>query len=449
MIPATWTDIPAPGGLPEARRAAMERYLAQGLPHTRQEDWHYTALDHLTRQPLHPPAAGDASPVIDEAPGHDHGSSASPAIDGGVSETKRMPGAAGPSQTRGEDAPPLQGGVTHLIFAGERLIETRSTLPTTLLRALEEGDLAAAPTLAPGTALSALNSALWKGGGCLTVPRGQRLERPVFLRFLAGEPEAMLHPRSLIRLEAGAEAVVVETYTGATAANYWCNPVTEVELEPGARLTHVRLIEEGAAATHTGLTAVRLAAESRYALLDLSLTGRVCRNELHLALTGVGAACRLDGLFLSDGRRHSDHHLRVEHAVPGTASRTTYRGVAAGRGRGIFDARVLIRPGADGTDARQDSRNLLLSPHAEIDAKPQLEIYADQVQASHGATVGRLSEEALFYLRTRGIDRIEARRLLLAAFAGEALGLVAEAGLDDWLMPRITARLNEIGESIQ
>lgn len=406
MIPATWTDIPAPGGLPEARRAALERYLAQGLPHTRQEDWHYTALDHLTRQPLHPPAAGDASPVIDEAPGHD------------------------------------------LIFAGERLVETRSTLPTTLLRALSEGDLAAAPTLAPGTALSALNSALWKSGGCLTVPRGQRLGRPVFLRFLNDAPEAMLHPRSLIRLEAGAEAVVVESYTGTAAANYWCNPVTEIELEAGARLTHVRLIEEGAA-THTGLTAVRLAAESRYALLDLSLTGRVCRHELHLALTGVGAACRLDGLFLTDGRRHSDHHLRVEHAVPGTASRTTYRGVAAGRGRGIFDARVLIRPGADGTDARQDSRNLLLSPHAEIDAKPQLEIYADQVQASHGATVGRLSEEALFYLRTRGIDRVEARRLLLAAFAGEALGLVAEAGLDDWLLPRITARLNEIGESIQ
>lgn len=406
MIPASWTDIPAPLALPEDRRAALERYLAQGLPHTRQEDWHYTALDHLARLPLHP-ATQDAQPVIDEAPGHD------------------------------------------LIFAGERLVQTTSTLPTTLLRALAEGDLATAPAIAPRTALAALNAALWKGGGCLTVPRGQRLERPVFLRYLIDEPEAMLHPRSLIRLEAGAEAVVVESYTGATSDNYWCNPVTEVELEAGARLTHIRLIEEGAAATHTGLTAARLAAESRYALLDLSLNGRVCRHELHLTLTGAGAACRLDGLFLTDGRRHSDHHLRVEHCVTGTASRTTYRGVAAGRGRGIFDARVLIRPGANGTDARQDSRNLLLSPHAEIDAKPQLEIYADQVQASHGATVGRLSEDALFYLRARGIDRFEARRMLLAAFVGEALGLVAEAGLGDWLMPRITARLNEIGESIK
>lgn len=407
MIPTTWSDIPTPATLPEPRRTALETYLAQGLPQNRQEDWHYTDLAHLTRLKLHAPVAADVSPVLDEAPGHD------------------------------------------LIFADGALVQSRSSLPASLLRRLEEDDLVDAPVLAPRTALAALNAALWRAGGYLTVPGGQRLDGPIFLRFLTGAPEAMLHPRTRIRLEPGAEAVVVETYTGATAANYWCNPVTEVELAAGARLTHIRLIEEGPAATHTGLTAVRLGAESRYALLDLSLTGRVCRHELHLTLTGAGAACRLDGLFLSDARRHSDHHLRLEHAVPGTASRTTYRGVAAGRGRGVFDARVLIRPGADGTDARQDSRNLLLSPHAEIDAKPQLEIYADQVQASHGATVGRMSEEALFYLRARGIARVEARRLLLAAFAGEALGLSADTGLSDWLMPRIEARLYEIGESIR
>lgn len=407
MIPATWTDIPAPDALPETRRAALEVYLAQGLPHTRQEDWHYTALEHLARLPLHPPTGGDSQPIIDEAPGHD------------------------------------------LIFDGERLLQTRSLLPATVLRSLEEGDLGEAPELAPRTALTALNAALWRSGGRLEVPRGQQLERPVFLRFQTDEPEAMLHPRSRIRLAAGAEAVVVETYTGATQANYWCNPVTEIELEAGARLTHIRLIEEGSAATHTGLTAVRLARDSRYALLDLSLTGRLCRHELHLRLAGEDSVCRVEGLFLADGRRHSDHHLRVEHAVPRTRSLSRYRGIASGRGRGIFDAHVLIRPGANGTDARQDSRNLLLSPHAEIDAKPQLEIYADQVQASHGATVGRLSEEAQFYLHTRGIERVEARRMLLTAFAGEALGLVSEAGLHEWLMPRIETRLHEIGETMK
>lgn len=407
MIPVTWSDMPTPGTLPGHRRTALESYLMRGLPHSRQEDWHYTALDHLTRLPLHPPAETDTQEVLDEAPGHD------------------------------------------LIFAGGRLVQASSTLPPPILHALHEHDLDAAAALAPHTALMALNAALWRGGGYIDVPAAQHLERPVFLRFLASEAEAMLHPRSRIRLGAGAVAVVVELYAGTTEANYWSNAVTEIELGPGARLTHVRLIEEGPGATHTGLTAVQMERDGTYNLLDLSLTGRVCRHELHLRLAGEGAVCRLDGLILADGRRHSDHLLRVEHAMPRTTSRTCYRGIASGRGRGIFDARVLIQPGADGTDARQDSRNLLLSPHAEVDAKPQLEIYADQVQASHGATVGRLSDEALFYLRARGIERNDARRLLLTAFAGEALGLVQEAGLGDWLTPRIEVRLRDIGERMK
>lgn len=407
MIPATWTDIPAPEALNAARRAALLAYLAQGLPQTRLEDWRYTGLDHLSRLPLHPPAGVGVQPALDEVPGDE------------------------------------------LSFANGRLVQAAEPLPTATLHALQEQDVEAIGEGAPRTALTMLNAALWRSGGYLEVPRGQRLERPVFLRFATDEADVMLHPRSRIRLGADAEAVIVETYVGATTANYWCNAVTEIELQAGARLTHVRLIEEGAAATHTGLTAVQMAPQSTYNLLDLSLTGRVCRHELHLNLAGEGAACRLDGLILADGRRHSDHHLRVVHAVPQTTSRTCYRGIASGRGRGIFDARVLIRPGADGADARQDSRNLLLSPHAEIDAKPQLEIYADKVQASHGATVGRLSEEAQFYLRARGIELSEARRLLLAAFASEALGLVQAGGLGRWLMPRIDTRLHAIGEAIK
>jgi Fe-S cluster assembly protein SufD len=403
MIPASWTDLPAAETLPERRRKALAAYLARGLPHTRLEDWHYTALDHLTRLPLHPPAGQPA--VFDEAPG------------------------------------------PHLSFANGRLVAADGGLPAAILHALQEDDLATA--IAPETALTALNAALWRVGGQLDVPPGHHLERPVFLRFLCDEAQAMLHPRSRIRLGAGAAAMIVETYAGTTQENYWCNAVTEIELAPGAHLIHLRLMEEGPAATHTGLTAVQMARDGTYELLDLSLTGRICRHELHLSLAGEGAVCRLDGLFLADGRRYSDHHLRVEHAVPRTTSRARYRGIASGRGRGIFDAHVLIRPGADGTDARQDSRNLLLSPHAEIDAKPQLEIYADQVQASHGATVGRLSEEALFYLRTRGIGQHDARRLLLTAFAGEALALIQAAGLGDWLTPRIEARLHDIGETLK
>ncbi len=401
MIPAVWR-LPSAERLEGARREAYETWLALGLPHTRLEDWRYTSLEHLTRLPLHPAGSERQDVLVDEAPGHG------------------------------------------LVFADDRLCAAYSTLPAGILGLLEGEPGRIAPT----TALTGLNAALWRAGARLELPRGERLQRPVFLRHVATEAEAMLHPRTRIHLAADAEAVVVEQYAGLTDSTYWRNAVTEIELEAGARLTHIRLLEEGQAATHTGCTAVRQHVGSDYRLLELSLSGRLCRHELHLALTGARASCRLEGLFLADGRRHSDHALRVEHAVPATASRALYRGVASGRGRGIFDARVLIRQGADATDARQDSRNLLLSPHAEIDAKPQLEIYADQVQASHGATVGRLPEDALFYLRARGIEAGEARRLLLAAFVAEALGIMREAGLSDWLMPRIEQRLSMIGEKL-
>lgn len=292
--------------------------------------------------------------------------------------------------------------------------------------------------------LPRLNAALWQEGTCLRVPAGERLPQPVFLRHAAGEADAMLHPRLFVNLAEGAEAVLVEHYVGEPGLTYWQNGVAEILLERGARLTHLRIVEESDAATHTGLTVVHQSSASTYRALNLILGGRMVRHELAVSLDGEGAAAQLDGLFVADGRRHADNHLRVEHVGPRTTSRTTYRGLADSRGRGVFDARVTVHKGAAGTDARQSSRNLLLSPHAEIDAKPQLEIYTDDVKCSHGATVGRLDEDALFYLRCRGIDEQTARQLLMEAFAGEALGLLDDpgiGGLRGWLMPRLLAVL--------
>lgn len=401
---APWLELPPPARLPAPRRAALEDFLSQGLPGPRQEDWRYTPLDHLSRQALHPPR--------DDA------------------ETALIP----------EDYP---GAL--LAFLDDRLIWQDTGLPPEVLGSLADaGDLpvySLLGTLAGTGALAQLNRALWRDGALLHVPRGVRLRQPVFLRFATGQAGALLHPRVLVRIGAHADAILVEHYLGDTQAPYWRNGVTEVSLEPGARLTHIRILDEGDEATHTGLTAVRQDRDSAYRCLDLSLGGRVCRHELQVHLAGEGARARLDGLFVADGRRHADLHLRVEHAAHHTESATLYRGMAAGRGRGVFDARAVVRPGVSGADARQSSRNLLLSPHAEIDAKPQLEIHADQVKASHGATVGRLDPDALFYLQSRGIAPDEARRLLLAAFANEALGLLEDAGLRDWLAPTLARRL--------
>jgi Fe-S cluster assembly protein SufD len=169
---------------------------------------------------------------------------------------------------------------------------------------------------------------------------------------------------------------------------------------------------------------------------------RVSRHEIRLTLDEEGAQARLDGVFIAAGRGSAAQHLRVSHAAARTVSRTTYRGLACGQARGVFDARVTVQRGAAGADAQQSSRNLLLSPHAEIDAKPQLEIYVDDVKCGHAATVSRLPEDALFYLQSRGIERESAARLLTEAFTGEALGLLPEAGLAHWFTPRLLQRLS-------
>jgi len=175
--------------------------------------------------------------------------------------------------------------------------------------------------------------------------------------------------------------------------------------------------------------------------LSLNLGGRVARHDIWVNLEESGAECQIDGLFVADARRHIDQHLHVEHAAPHTTSRQTWRGIAAGRGRGILDARVVVQPGALKADALQSSRNLLLSQYAEIDVKPQLEIYADDVKCGHGATVGQLDEAQVFYLRSRGIAADTARALLLRGFAEEALGLLENTGLAEWLEPHLAAAM--------
>jgi Fe-S cluster assembly protein SufD len=408
IAPTAYLDalshIDAPRSVTAARQASLWKFLQAGLPDRRQEDWRYTSLAHLERMPLHAPEVlPEALPALEDYPG------------------------------------------ALLAYLDDRLVWQDTTLPATVLGTLADAIGTGAPTvfgsLAGNGSLPRLNAALWREGACLRVPAGERLRHPVFLRFAAAEADAMLYPRVLVNLAAGSDAILVEHFLGDPGIEYWQNPVTEIVLEASARLTHLRIVEDSNLATHTGLTAVNLGQDSNYRALNLTLGGLVTRHELNLTLAGAGAEARLDGVFIADGRNSAEQHLRIVHQAPHGKSRTLYRGLADGRGRGVFDGRVEVRAHADGSDAQQSSRNLLLSPHAEIDAKPQLEIYADDVKCSHGATVGSLDEDALFYLRSRGIDDANARQLLLQAFVGEALGLLDDTGLRGWLMPRLLAHM--------
>lgn len=396
------------GGSPHlmaAREAALERFFAHGLPTTREEDWKYTALDVLRQTEFHTPVNAVEEQASEAYPG------------------------------------------TVLKFSNGRLVDPYSqTLHAHSLAARADTTVVVrhlgqlADTLPGGAALAEINSALWRDGLLLHVPAGWKTS-PLFVVHRTSEADAMLHLRHLIVLEAGAEAVLVEHSLGAPDLAYWHNSVTEIVLGEGARLTHLMLDENSAAATHTGLTLVQQARDSRYHALALNVGGRVARHDTRVHLDEASAECRLDGVFIAAGRRHLDQHLHVVHRAPHTRSSQTWRGIAAGRGRGIFDARVVVQSGAQKADARQSSRNLLLSPHAEIDVKPQLEIYADDVKCSHGATVGQLNEAEIFYLRSRGIDAELARTLLLRGFVEEALGLLKNTGLADWLEPHLAAAM--------
>ncbi len=412
---AALARVGGPDWLEKGRRSALAGFLKQGLPTPRDEDWKYTSLAHLETTGFHAPDdAAMPMPIMEDYPG------------------------------------------AQLGFIDDTLVWQDTTLPRgwldTLANVLDgpAGEAMAMQLnrLAGNGALSQLNSALWRDGACLHVPAGERPRQPIFLSFAAAEPGVMLHPRVLVVMEPGSDAVLVEHFTSELAASaYWQNPVTEVVLGRGARLTHIKLTEEGPDATHTGRIAAHLDRDSDYRTLSISLGGRLAHHDIGVDLAGEGAATRLDGLFIVAGRAQADHRLLVTHAAPHTTSRETYRGVAAGRGRGVFDGRVVVLAGALHSDALQSSRNLLLSPFAEIDAKPQLEIYADEVKCGHGATVGQLDPAQLFYLQSRGIAADAAKAMLLTGFANQALDLLDDTGLRDWLEPRLLASLAAATES--
>jgi Fe-S cluster assembly protein SufD len=393
-----------------SRKVALERFFTYGLPSPRDEDWKYTALDFLERSEWHAPEHAAEDWASEDYPG--------------------IVWKFGNGRLTEADSKSIHA----------HSLADRADTPL-VVRTL--GQLA--DTLPGGAALADINRALWQDGLLLHVAAGRKAS-PLFVVHSASEADAMLHLRHLVVLEAGAEAVLVEHCRGVPELPYWHNAVTEIMLGEGALLVHLKLIEESAAATHTGMTLVKQARDSRYHALSVNVGGRVVRHETRVHLDETGAECQLDGLFIADARRHIDQHLHVEHAAPHTTSRQTWRGIAAGRGRGIFDARVVIQPGARKADAQQSSRNLLLSPHAEIDVKPQLEIYADDVKCGHGATVGQLDEAEVFYLRSRGIEADAARALLLRGFAGEALGLLKNTDLADWLEPHLAAALPQLSK---
>ncbi len=396
----------------QLRSAGREAFAAQGLPGTKLEEWRYTNVSEL--------AALDwrlSSGPVPEIARDELEALASPVFACGLlvfANGRLVPGL---STLR---AP----GVEVLSFAAAR----REGEARLLSRVGSLVDVKAHP-------FAALASALLDDGALIRLPAGTRLEQPLHLVFLSlpgGAPTAA-QPRVFIEAGRGSRGVVVQDHVSLSNAPAFTNAVSELHVGVEAELDWVLLQRESDATFQVSLAAALLERDAKLATHTLTLGGRFVRNDLTVTLAGEGAVATLNGLFLGSGERLVDNHSFVDHALPHGTSRELYKGVLADRSRGVFRGRVRVRPDAQKTDAHQSNPNLLLSEGAEIDSKPQLEIFADDVKCSHGSAIGRSDENALFYLRSRGIDEAAARALLVRGFAAEVLAALPEPVLAEAL----------------
>ncbi|MFO1299996.1 MAG: Fe-S cluster assembly protein SufD [Burkholderiaceae bacterium] len=415
------------------RQRAIERFADEGWPTNRMEGFRHTSLAFLAQQRF----AAAAQPAA----------SAAASAQAAVAQLRREEaGKAGGDATGGHwlvfvdgvFAPALSA--IGALPAGARV----DALSAALSRAPERVE-SAFGNADGGASPAALNAALATDGAFVHLARGIAVEAPIHLVFVAVTAGGACHPRNLIVAEAGAQATVVEHYVGASTnaqdPSSLTNAVTRIDAGPDARITHLKLQQESAQAVHLARIEAVQARGAAFDSHSLSFGARLARNDIVTRFDGEGCETLLNGLFHVDGRRHVDHHTRIEHARPRGTSREFYRGILDGASRGVFAGRIIVAPGAMRTDAEQRTDNLLLSAQAEADARPELEIYADDVKCAHGATVGQIDEASLFYLRSRGLDEAHARNLLTYAFAAEALARIRLAPLRQRAAASIRARL--------
>jgi Fe-S cluster assembly protein SufD len=395
------------------RRAAFDRFLALGFPTTRNEDWHYTS----------------ASPIAD------HDFALITARSGDVNKEALAPFTFGAADwhtfvfVNGRYTPELSSvnalptGVTVLDLA------TAWTKEPALVGQI--GSIASVEN----SAFTALNTAFMYDGAVIHVAANTEVARPIHLLFVtdATAAKAMMHPRNLIVVGRHAKATVVESYVSPSDAMYFCNAVTEVSIDDGATLQHYKMQREGARALHVGTIETKQARDSHYVSFSLATGSALSRTNIYTTLAGAGCGATLNGLYMLDGEQHCDHQTMIVHAQPNCYSREVYKGVLDGRSHGVFNGKVYVHPIAQKTDGKQTNNTLLLSDTAQIDTKPQLEIFADDVKCTHGATVGQIDQVALFYLKSRGIDATLARRLLTYAFAADVLEKIDVAEIREGL----------------
>jgi Fe-S cluster assembly protein SufD len=392
----------APQWTRSLRLSGITRFEELGFPGTRNEDWHFTSVA--------PIAEREFAPLTSRT--------------GTVTAAQLAPFSFGAT------------GWHTLVFVNGRFnaeLSNVAGLPDgvqvlPLARAYDELPLLLEQHVGHITSMdahtfTALNTAFINDGAVVHVEQDVEVARPIHLVFVSNEGavDGVAQPRNLIVLDRFAKATVIESYVGLADGAYFTNAVTEAAIGDGATLTHLKLQRESEQAFHVGTFDARQARDSHLVSFSFATGGSLSRTNIYTELRGEGCGATLNGLYLGDGTQHIDHQTRIEHVAPNCYSRELYKGILDGSAHGVFNGKVYVHPAAQKTDGKQTNQTLLLSERAKIDTKPQLEIFADDVKCTHGATVGRLDDTSLFYMKSRGINARTARELLTYAFAADVL----------------------------
>ena len=434
---------PQPAWLRKLREEAFARFCEVGFPTTHDEDWRFTNVAEIAKMEF------ELAPQTEIS-------------------------------SRNIEPFMVSGVAAQLVFVNGHFSPEFSTLGK-LPAGVEAGSLAEESRNSPARlephlgrylntrrdAFSALNTAFAEDGGFIHVRKGVVVEQPVYVLFIstASEQPLMTHPRNLVIVEDQAQVAIVEDYVslapnrvgaGALArptpdegvrGYAFCNTATELVAGNSAVVSHYMIEREHSQAFNVSTLRIQQGRSANVSSHSVLLGGGLVRNNVHPVLAGEGSECLINGLFIGNGKQHLDNYMLVEHASPHCASRQFYNGILDDHAHGVFHGRIIVHKDAQKTDAKQTNRNLLLSDDARIDTKPQLEIYADDVKCTHGATIGQIEENALFYLRSRGIDEISARRILLLAFANECLDRMTPSAARDHVENLINEHLQRLSAS--
>lgn len=421
-----------PSWLRRAREEAFQHFERVGFPTVREEDWKYTNAAPIARTAF--------TPAV-HVPAH--------SLNGNLSRftfaearDSRLVFVNGIFQRELSSISELPAGVVLADFAEVLKQPEHEALLTEHFKRSHEGN---------SSGFAALNAALFSSGALVLIPRGVEVSAPIHLLFISqstnGDALASF-PRVLVLAEENSSATIVESYVGATEERYFTDVVVDVTVKPGARVNHYRIQRESADAFHIATTTATTGRDSAYETTNMNLGGLLSRHDIAVTFEDEGSHCAVDGLYLIGADQHTDTHSVIDHRHARCTSRQLYKGVLDGKSHAVFNGKVFVRHGAQQTDAQQTNKNLLLSEEARVDTKPQLEIFADDVKCAHGAAVGQLSEDEIFYLESRGINPALARNILTYGFAEEVIEKIKidsiRKELNEFVLNRLHSEL-EIG----